>query len=137
MRIGFDLAALGHLDAKFAQPKPVGEGLAPGGHQNDIGVDHVSLSSLAQLIGDFGLGFGASTPCTAAPMTNFKPCFFKILWKGFLHLGVHARGDRVKEFDHRDLGPKPGIDDCPVPADHAGADHHQLFGIFASSRRAG
>ncbi len=71
-----------HLDAQGLEAEAGGVGLAAGGDEDDVGVEACLAVVLAQLVGDGGARpCDLSTPCTAAPRMNFRPCLVRMRWK--------------------------------------------------------
>ena len=61
------------------------------------------------------------------------PCFSWMRWNCARDLVVHAGKNAIEELDHLDLRAEPPPHAAELEADHAGADHEQCFGNFASS----
>ena len=137
MAVGFDLATVAHLDAQFGQSKPVCKGFAPCSDQNDIGIQLVLAVVFAQFITDFGFGLQAFNTLHRRAHDKAHTLLFQNSLKGFLHLGVHPRGDRVEKFYYGDLGAETGIDTAQFQTDHTGPDHHHFARNFIECQRAG
>ncbi len=100
MRVGCDLTAGGHLNAKRIKAQSVGIGFAARGDQNGVGVDRVLAIVLAQLVGDLGLGFQRLDLGNCGAQHEVQTLFLKGLLQSLLKVGVHARRDVVEEFDN-------------------------------------
>ena len=91
----------------------------------------------AQLVADRGFALGDFGLLHGGAHDEVDALFFQHPLEGFLHLGVHARSDRIKEFNHGDLGPQTRVDAAQFQPDDARADDDHLFGDLAQLQRAG
>ena len=133
MRVGLDGATRAHLDPQRLEPKASGIRFAAGGDQNHVGGDCGFGVVFAQFVG----GGGADHTLDCGTEDELNALFHKDFLEGFLHLGVHAGGDRVEVFDHGHLGAQAGVDGTQLQSDDTCADHGQGFGDLCQGQGSG
>ena len=132
-----DLAALRHLDPQRVQPQPFGKRLAAGRDQHHVGIDGMFAVVLAQLVGDLGLRLRGLHLRHRCAHGELKPLLREDLLELLLDLGIHARGDVVKEFDDLHLCTQTLVDGAHLEPDHARADDDHLLRHLRQGQRAG
>ena len=135
--IGAHPAAIVEHHARIFQPETLGERLAAGGDQHDVGFDGLGVTALDRLERNLGALAGFLDARHLGAELEIHPLLGEDPLELLGDLAVHAAQDLVEILDHRHLGAEPAPDRAHFQPDDAAADDNDVPGHLVERDGAG